>query len=60
MKEASGELSMTLVTIIAVAAIAGAISIFWPTIRDTIKAKWGEFEGPGQLGNGLIVKDIHF
>jgi len=44
MKEASGELSMTLVTIIAVAAIATAIGIFWPTIKSTIENKWGDFD----------------
>lgn len=60
MKEASGELSMTLVTIIAVAAIAGAIAIFWPNIKNTINNKWGNFEnaGPGNLT--MVAKDINF
>ena len=40
MKEASGELSMTLVTIIAVAAIIGIITFLLPGIRKTIQKRW--------------------
>ncbi len=40
MKEASGETSMTLITIIAVAAIGGLIYALYPTIEKTIKEKW--------------------
>ena len=41
MKEASGELNMTLVTIIAIAAIAGLIYVFLPTIKNAINNAWG-------------------
>ena len=44
MKEASGELSMTLVTIIAVAAIVGIIAIFMPQIREWIQNRWGQVD----------------
>lgn len=41
MKEASGELNMTVVTIIAIAAIAAFFSMFlWPAIRNTINNNW--------------------
>ncbi len=36
MKEASGELSMTVVTIIAVALILGLLYMFWPQIQQKI------------------------
>lgn len=36
MKEASGELSMTVVTIIAVALILGLLYFLWPTIQNKI------------------------
>ena len=36
MKEASGELSMTVVTIIAVALILGLLYFMWPTIQNKI------------------------
>lgn len=40
MKEASGELNMTLVTIVAVAAIGGLIYFFLPTIKNAISNAW--------------------
>lgn len=41
MKEASGELNMTVVTIIAIAAIAGFFSIvLWPNIKESINRQW--------------------
>ena len=40
MKEASGELNMTLVTIIAIAAIAGLFFIFRDKIMDAINGRW--------------------
>ena len=42
MKEASGELNMTLITIVAIAAIAGLFALLWPTISNTVKDKWGQ------------------
>lgn len=42
MKEATGELNMTLVTIIAIAAIAGMVAIFGPKIMKQITDKWNE------------------
>lgn len=41
MKEATGELNMTVITIIAVSVIAGIMALMWPTITDTIKSSWG-------------------
>ena len=43
MKEASGELNMTLITIVAIAAIATLFAtVLWPGIKSTIQDKWGE------------------
>lgn len=44
MKEASGELSMTLVTIIAVGVIVAIFAAFWPKIEKAINSNWGDFE----------------
>lgn len=41
MKEASGELNMTLVTIVAIAAVAAIFAFLWPTMKQTIIDKWG-------------------
>ena len=42
MKEASGELNMTLVTIIAIAAILAFVTMFLPDILAGIGNKWGD------------------
>lgn len=42
MKEASGELNMTVITIIAIAAIATFFStIIWPRVKESINNQWG-------------------
>ncbi len=40
MKEASGELNMTLVTIIAVAAIGAIFVALYPSIQKVISNRW--------------------
>lgn len=40
MKEATGEVSMTVITIVAVAVIAGLLALLWPNIK-------GMFENVG-------------
>ena len=44
MKEASGELNMTLITIIAVGIIGAIFYALWPQIQQAINGKWGEVE----------------
>lgn len=41
MKEATGELNMTLVTILAVAAILAFVVFFVPQILDSVEESWG-------------------
>ena len=61
MKEASGELSMTLVTIIAVGVIVGIFALFWPRIQAAIDKRWGEFENEaGNPNGGMIVTPNYF
>lgn len=40
MKEASGELNMTVITIVAIAAIAALFAALWPGIRNSISNQW--------------------
>jgi H+/Cl- antiporter ClcA len=44
MKEATGELNMTLVTIIAIAAVLGFVTFFLPGILDSVGQKWNDAE----------------
>jgi len=47
MKEASGELNMTVITIVAIAAIAALFAFLWPTIRNSISNQWNSVENSG-------------
>ena len=45
MKEATGELNMTLVTIIAIAAVLGFVTFFLPGLLNSVGDKWNDAEG---------------
>lgn len=45
MKEATGELNMTLVTIIAIAAVLGFVTFFLPQLLNSVGSKWNDAEG---------------
>lgn len=40
MKEATGELNMTVITIIAISAIAAILWAMWPSIQSSIENSW--------------------
>ena len=42
MKEATGELNMTVVTIVLIGVIASFFAFFWPTIQETIQNTWND------------------
>lgn len=42
MKEATGELNMTVVTIIAISAVIAFFWVMWPKIQDTINGTWDD------------------
>lgn len=59
MKEATGEFSMTVITIIAVAVIAGLIAWLGPRVAGYVQNQWGTMSGSntqscptGQYWNG--------
>ena len=41
MKEATGEVSMTVITLAAIAIIGGLLALFWPNIKNTMSDLWG-------------------
>ena len=51
MKEASGELNMTLITIMAVALIGALFYFLYPSIKSAIESKWGTVDTSGQSAN---------
>ena len=42
MKEATGELNMTVVTIIAIGAIIAFFWVMWPKIQESINGQWDD------------------
>lgn len=45
MKEAMGELNMTVVVIVAIGAVAAFFTlVLWPQIRDSISKGWDDLE----------------
>ena len=46
MKEATGELNMTVVTIVAIAGVAAFLTIFlWPSVRNKVTNQWDDING---------------
>lgn len=58
MKEATGELNMTLVTVIAVAAILAFVMLFVPSILNSIKNKWTTDQNIGTPTTYVMVETI--
>lgn len=52
MKEATGELNMTVVTIIAIGAIIAFFWFMWPQIQNTINQQWNEIDDVCKDVNG--------
>ena len=44
MKEATGEVSMTVVTLVAIGVIGAILALFWQPITDKINDLWGTGE----------------
>ncbi len=53
MKEATGELNMTVVTIIAIGAIIAFFWVMWPKIQNTINDTWNNIRTP-EDNNGIV------
>ena len=54
MKAASGELNLTVITLIAIAAVIGFFWVLWPGIKEAINTQWGNISGPNN--SGMIVQ----
>ena len=48
MKEATGEVSMTVVTLVAIAVIGAILAVMWPNIKTKIQGLWD----PGSCPTG--------
>lgn len=51
MKAATGELQLTVITMIAIAAIIGFFWLMWPNIQESITSQWGNISDDHTDGN---------
>lgn len=56
MKEATGEVSMTVVTLVAIGVIGAILALFWQPITDKINNLWGTGED-NTRGNTPTLKN---
>lgn len=57
MKAATGELNLTVITLIAIAAVIGFFWLMWPKIQESINNQWEDISTP--KGNtGYVVNLI--
>ena len=54
MKAATGELNLTVITLIAIAAVIGFFWIMWPNIQGSINSQWENISGDYK---GYIIVD---
>lgn len=52
MKAATGELNLTVITLIAIAAVIGFFWVMWPNIKTSLNTQWENISGNGP---GMIV-----
>ena len=48
MKEATGEVSMTVVTLVAIAVIGAILAFMWPNIKNKVNSLWGGVDDTAQ------------
>ncbi len=53
MKEATGEVSMTVITLVAIGVIGAILAFLWPTIKTRINTLWSN----GDCKSGYYLKD---
>lgn len=49
MKAATGELNLTVITLIAIAAVIGFFWIMWPHIQTSLNSQWENISGTGMI-----------
>ena len=54
MKAATGELNLTVITLIAIAAVIGFFWIMWPNIQNSLNDQWNDINS-GNPNTGIIV-----
>ena len=64
MKAATGELNLTVITLIAIAAVIGFFWIMWPNIQESINSQWDTINDRDKVKNQgsfsyIILEDLY-
>ena len=49
MKDATGELNLTVITLVAIAAVIGFFWVMWPNIQNSLNTQWQNISGTGMV-----------
>ena len=67
MKAATGELQLTVITLIAIAAVIGFFWFMWPSIKNTMGKQWLNISadepnqgGGEQVPETVVIRDFSF
>lgn len=55
MKAATGELNLTVITLIAIAAIMGFFWLMWGNIQESLNSQWNSISNPNPP-TGMIIQ----
>lgn len=55
MKAATGELNLTVITLIAIAAVIGFFWLMWPSIQDAINSQWENINSNDPNAGYIII-----
>lgn len=58
MKAATGELNLTVITLIAIAAVIGFFWMMWPSIQSSLNKQWGTISDDSNVGY-IILDNNH-
>lgn len=61
MKAATGELQLTVITLIAIAAVIGFFWLMWPNIQESIQGQWTDINTNDRNNpnpnHGMVIND---
>lgn len=55
MKAATGELNLTVITLIAIAAVIGFFWVMWPNIQNSLNTQWDKISDNSKVPTGYII-----
>ena len=56
MKDATGELNLTVITLIAIAAVIGFFLLMWPSIQNSLNSQWSSISDDSRVPGMIVVE----